>query len=117
MGKLHPNMVRVYLNDQPMHVPRKVKGHYAVRGWLGIARGWCVTLETRPREGLVFADGHEFYQDERYVTTNGVHLFTENGLSDVNQGKAGPEEREPSGDLSLSEWIMKKIRLDRLTKQ
>ena len=98
-------MVRVFLNNRPMHVPQRVDGHYAVRGWLGIARGHSVALENRPHDLLVFEKGHDFHQDERYVTEDGSYLFTEHGLSDANQGDAAPEEKEPpeqqwSGRLS-----------------
>ena len=70
-------MVRVYLNGRAMHVPSKVEGHYAVRGWLGIQRGWHVCRETEPETFLVFAKGHEFKDGESYITENGSALFQE----------------------------------------
>jgi hypothetical protein len=75
MGNPHPKMVRVYLDGHPIHVPRRVKGHYAVRGWLGVSRGWSVAPEDRPHEPLVFRKGHDFRDGERYVTQSGVYLF------------------------------------------
>ena len=87
-GKLHPSMIKVFLNGRAMHVPKKVEGHYAVRGWLGIQRGWSVGRAGAPLgELLVFERGHEFAEGDRYVTRSGA---VEIGKRFVDEGELGP---------------------------
>lgn len=67
--------VLVYLDDQPLHVPKTVESHWAVRGVLGVRRGEGVARATDPTRPLTFSRGHTFEERERYVTLDGEGLF------------------------------------------
>lgn len=76
--------VVVYLDGQPLVVPRSVDCHWAARGALGLLRGVAVAREAERGIRLEFEQGHEFAQGDRYVSVDASSLVGD-----------GDEEREP----------------------
>ncbi|HET99734.1 hypothetical protein LCGC14_0273140 [marine sediment metagenome] len=93
--------VRIWLDGKQLYVPHRVDCHWAVRGALGIQRGLGVARElgetTKPDGGaLLFRDGWEFKQDERYVT-GGLELAAETLRESEERGQREPWQGDPDG--------------------
>jgi len=74
-GTHKPQTALIFLDDEPLHVPRTVSSHWAARGVLGIPRGSGVARASDPTQALSFLSGHAFEDNERYVTVTGAGLF------------------------------------------
>jgi hypothetical protein len=59
--------VRVFLDDEPLVVPRHVDCHWAARGALGLRTYEPVAAEDHPEQALTFEGGYSFRSGERFV--------------------------------------------------